>query len=199
MLVVDLRATSVVYSGVPVISEYGRGTGATVDLHVNNRVAVAATVAIGGTGYSAGDVLTVSATNTGGFGKDLRLSIPNNVGVISAFNTLVLDNIQGKPKVDSSSAVVYVGGSGTSVVNGGSIAYLNNVSDGLHFRVRHQNHGMYSEKDIVTLSGVESDVKPEKLTSSVDSASTDDMTVTAVGIFTSFENVPVSSSNPGLY
>ncbi len=190
-------ATSVVYSGVPVISEYGRGTGATVDLHVNNRVAVAATVAIGGTGYSAGDVLTVSATNTGGFGKDLRLSIPNNVGIISAFNTLVLDNIQGKPKVDSSSAVVYVGGSGTSIVNGGSIAYLNNVSDGLHFRVRHQNHGMYSEKDLVTLSGVEADVKPEKLTNSVDSSSTEDMTVTAVGIFTSFENVPVSSSNPG--
>ena len=190
-------ATSVVYSGVPLISEYGRGTGATVNLHVNNRVAVAATVAIGGTGYSAGDVLTVSATNTGGFGKDLRLSIPNNVGIISAFNTLVLDNIQGKPKVDSSSAVVYVGGSGTSVVNGGSIAYLNNVTDGLHFRVRHQNHGMYSEKDLVTLSGVEADVKPEKLTSTVDSSSTEDVTVTAVGIFTSFENVPVSSSNPG--
>ena len=55
----------------------------------------AATVSIGGTGYSTGDVLTVSCTNTGGFGKDLRLSIPNNVGVISAFNTLVIDNIQG--------------------------------------------------------------------------------------------------------
>ena len=190
-------ATSVVYSGVPLVSEYGRGTGATINLHVNNRVAVAATVAIGGTGYSAGDVLTVSATNTGGFGKDLRLSIPNNVGVISAFNTLVLDNIQGKPKVDSSSAVVYVGGSGTSVVNGGSIAYLNNISDGLHFRVRHQNHGMYSEKDLVTLTGVEPDVKPEKLTQTVDSSSTEDVTVTAVGIFTSFENVEVSSSNPG--
>ena len=99
-------ATSVVYSGIPLVSEYGRGTGATVNLHVNNRVAVAATVAIGGTGYSAGDVLTVSATDTGGFGKDLRLTIPNNVGIISAFNTLVLNNIQGKPKVDSSSAVV---------------------------------------------------------------------------------------------
>ncbi len=190
-------ATSVVYSGIPLVSEYGRGTGATVNLHVNNRVAVAATVAIGGTGYSAGDVLTVSATDTGGFGKDLRLTIPNNVGIISAFNTLVLNNIQGKPKVDSSSAVVYVGGSGTSIVNGGSIAYLNNISDGLHFRVRHQNHGMYSEKDLVTLSGVESDVKPEKLTSTVDSSSTDDLTVSSVGIFTSFENEPVNSTNPG--
>ena len=190
-------ATSVVYSGVPLISQFGKGTGATVNLTVDNRVAIAATVAIGGTGYSAGDVLTVSATNTGGFGKDLRLTIPNNVGVISAFNTLVLEGIQGVPKVDSSSSIVYVGGSGTSVVNGGSIQYLQSVTDGLHFRVRHSNHGMYSQEDQVTLSGIEADVKPEKLTSSVDSSSTDDMTVTAVGIFTSFENIPVNTSNPG--
>ena len=190
-------ATSVVYSGVPLISQFGKGTGATVNLTVDNRVAIAATVAIGGTGYSAGDVLTVSATNTGGFGKDLRLTIPNNVGVISAFNTLVLEGIQGVPKVDSSSSIVYVGGSGTSVVNGGSIQYLQSVTDGLHFRVRHSNHGMYSQEDQVTLSGIEADVKPEKLTSSVDSSSTEDMTVTAVGIFTSFENIPVNTSNPG--
>ena len=188
---------SVVYSGVPLISQFGKGTGATVNLTVDNRVAVAATVAIGGTGYSAGDVLTVSADNTGGFGKDLRLTIPNNVGVISAFNTLVLDNIQGIPRVDSSSSIVYVGGGGTSVVNGAPITYLQNVTDGLHFRVRHSNHGMYSAEDQVILSGIEADVKPEKLTSTVDSTSTEDMTVTAIGIFTSFENIEVNTSNPG--
>ena len=190
-------ATSVVYSGVPLISQFGRGSGATVDLHVDNRVAVAATVSIGGTGYSTGDVLTVDASNTGGFGKDLRLSIPNNVGVISAFNTLIIDNIQGIPKVDSSSSVVYVGGGGTSVVNGGSINFLNNITDGLHFRVRHSNHGMYSPLDLVTLSGVESDVKPEKITSTIDSSSTEDITVSSIGIFTSFENLEVNNSNPG--
>ena len=43
---------------------------------------------------------------------------------------------------------------------------------------------MYSREDQVTLSG-EGDVKPEKLTSTVDSSNTEDMTVTAVGIFTS--------------
>ena len=168
-----------------------------MNLTVSNRVATAATVAIGGTGYAAGDVLTVDASNTGGFGKDLLLSIPNNVGVISAFNTLVIDNIQGVPKVDSSSAIVYVGGGGTSVVNGGAINFINNIADGLHFRVRHSNHGMYSQSDMVTLSGVESDIKPEKITSTVDSSSTEDITVTSIGIFTSFENVEVNNSNPG--
>ena len=190
-------ATTVVYSDVPLISQFGRGSGATVNLTVSNRVATAATVAIGGTGYAAGDVLTVDASNTGGFGKDLLLSIPNNVGVISAFNTLVIDNIQGIPKVDSSSSVVYVGGGGTSVVNGGSINFLNNITDGLHFRVRHSNHGMYSPLDLVTLSGVESDVKPEKITSTIDSSSTEDITVSSIGIFTSFENLEVNTSNPG--
>ena len=190
-------STSVVYSGIPLISEFGRGTGATVNLTVNGGVGVAATVAIGGTGYAAGDVLTVSSTNTGGFGKNLRLTIPNNVGVISAFNTLVLNNIQGIPKVDTSSSVVYVGAGGTNTLTGGSIKYVNNISDGLHFRVRHSNHGMYSNLDHVVLSGVESDVKPEKITATIDSSSTDNITVTNVGIFTSFENVEVNTSNPG--
>ncbi|MBV23250.1 MAG: hypothetical protein CMA53_04040, partial [Euryarchaeota archaeon] len=190
-------STSVVYSNIPLVSKFGRGSGATVNLTVNGGVGVAATVAIGGTGYAAGDVLTVSATNTNGFGKDLQLSIPNNVGIISAFNTLVLNNIQGIPKVDSSSSIVYVGGSGTSIVNGASISYLNNIADGLHFRVRHSNHGMYSSLDHVVLSGVEPDVKPEKLTATIDSSSTGNIVVTAVGIFTSFEGVEVSSSNPG--
>ena len=128
----------------------------------------------------------------------MRLTIPNNVGVISAFNTLVLNNIQGVPKVDSSSSIVYVGGGGTSV-KWWFYHISQNVSDGLHFRVRHQIMVCTLRRSSSTLSGIESDVKPEKLTSSVDSASTDDMTVTAVGIFTSFENVEVNSSNPELY
>ena len=141
-------ATSVVYSNVPVTSLFGKGTGATVNLTVDNRVACSCNSCYWWNWILCLVMfLTVDASNTGGFGKDLRLTIPNNVGVISAFNTLVLDNIQGIPKVDSSSSIVYVGGGGTSVVNGGSITYLNNVTDGLHFRVRHSNHGMYSQED----------------------------------------------------
>ena len=56
---------------------------------------------------------------------------------------------------------------------------------------------MYSPLDKVILSGVEGDVKPEKLTATVDSSSTSDITVTAVGIFTSFEGAEVNASNPG--
>ena len=141
--------------------------------------------------------MTIDYSKTDSFGKDLRLTIPNNVGVISAFNTILIDQIQGQPKIDASSAIVYVGGGNTNTVNGGSIKYLQNVSDGLHFRVRHQNHGMYSELDQVTLNGVESDVKAEKITAAFDSSCTSDISVSSVGIFTAFENLPVDSSNPG--
>ena len=189
--------SSIVYSNVPLISQIGKGSGAEISLHVNNRVAVAATVSIGGTGYSAGDVMTIDYSKTDSFGKDLRLSIPNNVGVISAFNTILIDQIQGQPKVDASSSIVYVGGGNTNTVNGGSIKYLQSVADGLHFRVRHSNHGMYSNLDQVELFGVESDVKAEKITAAFDSSSTSDISVSSVGIFTSFENLPVDSSNPG--
>ena len=81
----------------------GQGSGAKAKIHVNGGVAVGATVSISGTGYAAGDVLTVNSSDTGGFGKGLLLTIPNNAGILFAFNTLVLDNIQGSPKVDVSS------------------------------------------------------------------------------------------------
>ena len=53
--------------------------------------------------------------------------------------------------------------------------------------VKHSNHGMYSTQDMVVLSNIESDVKPEKLTAAYDSSSTDNLSVTNVGIYTSFE------------
>ena len=185
------------FSNVPLIARTGRGAGARANISISNGVAVGATVSIGGTGYSAGDVLTVDYTNTGGFGKNLLLTIPNEVGIISAFNTLLIDQVQGGPKIDAGSAVVYVGSGGSTILNGAPITYLQDTSDGVHARVRHNNHGMYSERDLVALSGFEPDVKPEKITSTYNSTTTDSISVSSVGIFTSFENLPVDSSNPG--
>lgn len=56
---------------------------------------------------------------------------------------------------------------------------------------------MYSGLDRVSLFGIESDVKPEKITASYNSSQTDDLPVTSVGIFTAFENYPVDGNNPG--
>ena len=62
------------------VSVIGRGSGAKATIVVGSGAVTSATVSAGGTGYSAGDVLTVDPSNTGGFGKNLTLSIPNEVG-----------------------------------------------------------------------------------------------------------------------
>jgi hypothetical protein len=190
-------SSSITYSNVDLVALSGRGVGGKVNLTVSGGVAVAATVSIGGTGYAYGDALSIDYTKTDGFGKNLILTIPNNVGVISSFNSLLIENIQGSIIQDSTSQLIYVGTSGTTVLSGATVTYNNNISDGLHFKVKHNNHGMYSLNDYVTLSGLESDLKPQKLNSSYNSSATSNITLSAVGIFTSFENLPVSALNPG--
>lgn len=185
------------YSNVNLVSLTGRGIGAKVNLSVQSGVAIAATVSIGGTGYVYGDALTVDYSQTDNLGKNLILSIPNNVGVISAFNSLLIDRVQGTPQQNSTDILYYVGTAGTSSLSNANVTYINTISDGLHFKVSHYNHGMYASNDRVVLSGLEPDLKPETLNSSYSSSSTDAIVVSSVGIFTSFENIPVSSLNPG--
>jgi hypothetical protein len=185
------------YSDVNLISLTGNGVGAKINLSVQNGVAIAATVSIGGTGYVYGDALTIDYTQTDSLGKNLILSIPNNIGVISAFNSLLIDRVQGAPQQNSTDALFYVGTSGTSSLSNANVTYVNTITDGLHFKVSHNNHGMYSSNDRVTISGIEPDLKPSTLSASYSSSSTSNIVLNSVGIFTSFENIPVSSLNPG--
>jgi hypothetical protein len=168
-----------------------------VNLSVQNGVTIAATVSIGGTGYAYGDSLKVDYSQTDGLGNNLILTIPNNVGIISSFNSLLVDRVQGTLNQNSVDSLYYVGTSGTSLLSGATVRTITDLVDGLHFKVSHNNHGMYSLVDKVTLSGIEPDRKPETLKSVYNSTSTDNIVVSSVGIFTSFENLPVSSVNPG--
>lgn len=185
------------YPNVDLVPITGRGVGAKVDLSVNGGVAVAATVSVGGTGYSIGDALEVNYSQTDGLGDGLILSIPNSVGIISAVNGLLLDRVQGNLVQNTSDFLYYVGTGGTALLNNANVTYIDTISDGLHFKVYHSNHGMYSSSDRVTLISLQTDQRPEKLSSSYSTSSTENITLSSVGIFTSFENLPVSSINPG--
>jgi len=185
------------YSNVNVIALTGSGVGAKVNLSVQGGVAIAATVSVGGTGYVYGDALEVDYSQTDNLGNNLILSIPNNIGVISAFNSLLIDRVQGTPQQNSTDILFYVGTAGTVSLSNANVTYIKTISDGLHFKVSHYNHGMYATNDRVVLSGLESDLKPQTLNSSYTASSTDSIIVNSVGIFTSFENIPVSSLNPG--
>ena len=194
---IGFTSASTVYSNVDLVALSGRGSGAKASITVSGGVAVAATVSIGGTGYSYGDALTVNSSQTGGFGKNLILSIPNTVGVISAFNSLILTSIKGRPIQNSTDSLFYVGTGGTSLLSGATVNYIETISDGLHMKVRHNNHGMYARNNFVTLSGLESELRPSSLNSNYTASTTSDMVLSSVGIFTSFEGLPVSVSNPG--
>ncbi|NBP04399.1 MAG: hypothetical protein EBU90_30815, partial [Proteobacteria bacterium] len=182
-----------VYSNISLISLTGFGQNAKVNLSVSSGVAVAATITDGGSGYAAGDTLTVSSTDTNNLGKNLILTIPNNVGIISAVNSIVVDNIQGKVDTTGTKTITNNGSS----ISGATVNSNTNISDGLHFKVNHQNHGMYSPVNQVTLSGIESDISPVKLTADYSSTSTSDITLDSIGTLATFENIAVGANNPG--
>ena len=86
----------------------------------------------------------------------------------------------------------------TSGVASCRLEKITSVSDGLHFTVDHRNHGMHHEQNRVTLSDVESDVVPTKLSLPYGVNSTSTISVVSTDNFATYENVSVGATNPGL-
>jgi hypothetical protein len=192
---------SLTYNGVSLTSVTGTGRDATADITIQNGVAIAATVSIGGTGYSVGDVLTVSSIGINSLGRNLRLSV---VG-IAGTNEITIDNVQGDFVVGVGNSLFYssvVAGSGTTAINGGGVFITSSPiveSDGMNIKVNHRNHGMHSSTNDVIISTVESDVPPTTLTSEYLSTSTDSISISPgfTTSFSTFENVGVGTTNLG--
>lgn len=185
---------SYTFTGVPLISLTGVGTGAIGQFTVTNGTLGVATVTNGGTGYSVGDVVTVKL---GQLSENVRF----NVNKVPSFNSIQVTNVQGE--FDTTNEVIYLNvGSATTFSYQGTAPIPTSTrstpeDDGLHFKVIHRNHGMHSKSNKVIISGVQPSVPPVILSSNYTSSSTDAIQVSSVGIFTSFENVSVSSTNPG--
>ena len=185
--------SNITWNGANLTTITGFGKGAKVNLTIVNNVAVAATVSIGGSGYAAGDTLTVNSSQTGNFGKNLILTIPNNSGIISSFNSLIIDNVQGNINVNATDIIL---GNGVAITNGLVSSKLD-LNSGLYIKVNHQNHGLYASNNYVTLSDIESDITPIKLSSSYSASSTSDIQLSSIEILKTFENIPVSTANTG--
>jgi hypothetical protein len=188
------------YFNVDTVNITGYGSGAKVTIVTNDSGNVSsATVSSGGSGYAVGDTLTIDYTDTNNFGKDLILSIPNNVGIISTFNSILIDNIQGTVNNNTNVPIDYIVSDGTAIVSAYVSSYspISTGSTGIYLKVSHSNHGMYSENSIVSLSGIESDVAPVILSAEYSSTSTADINLSNVSNFTTFENLPVGVGNPG--
>ena len=78
-----------------------------------------------------------------------------------------------------------------------TISNTNAWRDGLHVKVAHRNHGMHARNNQVQISGVVGVTTTTTVSSSYSNTTTTDIEVADVGVFASFENVGVSTTNPG--
>ena len=190
---------SFVYSDVALTNVTGTGRNATANITITNGVAVAATIANGGTGYSVGDVLTSTGIGTNSLGRNLRLSVSDITGI----NELIIDNVQGEFTVGAAGTIQYINNSGiTTTLNssvGGNVlvADVETITDGLHIKVNQKNHGMHSALNRVQVADVASDILPTKLTADYAVDSTDTILIADASNFGTFENVGVGTTNPG--
>ena len=185
------------YNNINLVSITGSGRDATANITISSGVAIGATVVNGGYGYQVGDVLGISSIGSNNVGTNARFSVSN----ISNINELVLDNVQGDFVVGASKTVSYVNSLGiTTDLNQGGVFINTNIrtiTDGLHIKVNHKNHGMYFSDNIVELKNVSSDILPTKLTSSLDVDSNSTISVEDSSNFSTFENVTVDINNLG--
>tara|TARA_Y100000022_G_scaffold168774_1_gene154014 strand:+ start:10 stop:1920 length:1911 start_codon:yes stop_codon:yes gene_type:complete len=195
------------FTGVNLVTITGNGRGATADISIKDGsiVASGATIASGGSGYQVGDVLGITTIGIATIGRNARLTIAG----IGITNELVFGNVQGEFVVGAAKTLMYVNSSGittelnssgaTGLGTGGDvqISTINIDSEGTHFKVNHQNHGMYFSENSVAISGVIPDIKPTKLTAEYNSGSTSAIAVASGTQFSTFENVGVGTTNAG--
>ena len=188
------------FNGVPLTNITGNGRNATADITISDGVAIAATISQSGTGYVIGDVLGIGTIGNNSLGRNARLSVVS----IANTNELILDNVQGNFVISGvGNTIQYINNSGlTTTLNASSggnvqISDINIDSDGLHILVNHKNHGMYFDRNYVTISNTQSDIIPTKLSVNYDSSSTSPIQVDSISNFGTFENVGVGTTNLG--
>ena len=180
------------YTGIALTTITGDGTGATANITINSGAVGVVTVTNGGNGYAVGDVVGCNLGNTG---KNLRF----NVGIISATNAFILEKVQGE--FTTSAELMTINAVGVaSTLPGSQPTTISNTSperDGLHVKVRHRNHGMHANNNRVIIDGAVGVTSTTDVSETYTSGSTSDLKVASVGLFASFENVGVSTTNPG--
>jgi hypothetical protein len=177
----------------------GSGRNAKASVYIKNGVAIAATISDGGVGYQVGDVLTIDGVGANLTGRNLQLTVQSIIGN----NELILDNVQGEFVAGVGYTVRYINNSGISTdLNGtGSNVLLLDppqvISDGLHVKVNHKNHGMHSDLNQVIISNVLPDTASTTTFSNTNGTDNIVIANTGIGSFGIFENVSVTPTNPG--
>jgi hypothetical protein len=173
----------------------GNGTGLLVNITTSNGTIISATANSSGSGYKVGDVVGILTTSvSGSIGNGAVITI----NAVSDFDTLYLTNVQGS-NFTTASQLVYYNNSGslvTTTLDVNSSTTTSELYQGNYIRVSHFGHNMYSTANRLVMDGVESDLVPQPLVSSLNTDSQQVSIASTIG-FDFFEGIPVSASNPG--
>ena len=193
---------SSLFVGVALTNITAGGDFMTADVVVTDGGISSARIITSGSGFQQGDVLGIGTIGNNAVGRNARLSIVS----IGRTDELIVDNVQGDFALNGTMTYTHpITGITTSLnthttsgVASCRLEKITNVSDGLHFTVDHRNHGMHHEQNRVNITGVMSDVEPTKLSLQYGKNSTSTISVQSTDNFTTFENVSVGATNPGL-
>ena len=189
------------FVGVALTNVTAGGDFMTADVVVTDGGISSARIISSGSGFQQGDVLGIGTIGNNAVGRNARMSIVS----IGRTDELILDNVQGDFALNGTMTFTHpitgittsLNTHATSGVASCRLEKITEVSDGLHFTVDHVNHGMHHEQNRVTLTDVETDVAPTKLSLPYGVNSTSTLSVVSTDNFTTFENVSVGATNPG--
>ena len=190
------------YSDIPMVTLTGEGSGIIGNVTVVNGAIGVVTFSNGGKNYAVGDTLGIGTLGTGNAsaGSGAVLS----VGLVTSFNSIRVDNIQGSfnmgiGTVGFNNGSQVLGLDGTTVGSAVTISTfdVDQNNDGLHFKVDHRAHGLHAFNNLVKINGVTSDVPLTKLTADYPTDSLSDIPVTSSSNFATFEGVGVGTTNFG--
>ena len=185
-------------SDLPTTTLVGNGSGLKLTITTTDGVITGFTTTANGNGYEVGDVVSVASTSTG---RNALI----NISAINGRDTLYLTNVQGESGgsnafqvgagvsyYDSDTTIVSLGSTTISSVTEGT-----GTNSGNFLEVSHFNHGMYANNNKLQLNGVKSDIAPSTLTANLLTTESNTIFVEDSSVFTTFEGLSVSASNPG--
>lgn len=186
------------YTEVPLYTIQGFGPnvyGASADLTFANGKLSKTVIINSGSGYSKGDLLGISTGyNPSGSGALVSVSDINGI------DTLLLTNV-AMATIQLGNSLSYYDENNTKVSLAGTTVsqvpkILNDLYAGNVFKVDHYNHGMHSDMNYITISGVFPDTEPQILTSDIVS-STSNISVANTSTFSVYDGGPVVGINTG--
>ena len=191
-------APSATYSGVALQTLTGNGSGATATVKTSAAGVISnVSIASSGVGYVVGDVLgiTTSDLGTDKKGSGAQITIADRAGI----DRLYLTNVQGENFTtnklliwysDPASGTIHnIGAAATAIT---SSALTSDLYSGNIIEVSNYNHGMTSDNNKVTLTGIKPNGIPSTL--SADLATTDTViSVANTSVFGTFEGISTST------